>query len=762
MFKLLKWLITVVIIGFLVLTAALYGLLSLSLPKLDGKHASDAVAADVSIARDALGQVVIDAKTRADAAYALGFAHGQDRLFQMDLLRRSAAGELSELFGKAALNLDRRMRFHQFRARSESIVEQLPEHHKYALQAYSKGVNEARSQISFDSFEYQLTGAPIVPWQPADSILVIFAMYLDLQAGNFQRDQVLIQLDSLFGAPMRLFLTQPSQYQAALDGSKLPQIDMIPPNLEGMVKQVRAQAISSQPQYGSNNWAVTGELTHSNKAMLSDDMHLGLNVPAIWYRAQLNYQHNDQPYQVTGVSLPGAPAIVVGSNNQVAWGFTNGYLDTADWIELNEQTRTWQVTEHIALPDGQSEQYKLLMSDYGPVKSFNGMQYALSWVAHQPYAVNLNLLEFERASSVDDAMRLAPEVGIPVQNLMIVDALGHAGWQPIGAIPSRTTPSDIAVKEADYSPLWQKNELRRPRVANPEQHRLWTANARVVSTSEHLRFGDGGYALGARAQQIRDRLYAKQQFTEQDFNQLQQDNEARFLTPWHSHLTQLLSQAPQSQYSNELAFLESWQGCACPESVGYTLVKHFRAALIDEVFAPVEAMMLQHDTSLSHIKRYFEPALWQLLKHKPPSWLNGHESWQALQLHAFEQATLELTNKHGSDIAAWQWGKVNALKVRHPFSQQIPILSGFLDMPTMPAFGDTFMPAVQKPSFGASQRFVAQPGALENAIMTIAGGQSGHPLSSFYRTGFKAYAQGEATPLLPMTTIHKLVITAKK
>ncbi|WP_105166546.1 penicillin acylase family protein [Pseudoalteromonas sp. T1lg23B] len=762
MLKVLKWLLTLLVLIGLAATAMIYGLLFLSLPTLDGKQSSRAISADIKIARDSLGQAVIKAQNRQDAAYGLGFAHGQDRFFQMDLLRRNAAGELSELFGEAALNLDKQMRFHQFRERSEQIYAQLPQSHKNVLTAYTQGVNEGQAQAGFNTFEYYLTGAQIRAWQPADSILVIFAMYLDLQAGNFERDQALIQIDSLFGAKMKAFLTQPSHYQAALDGSELPVGTVPTPTLDSNNSPVMARHIKSLPHYGSNNWAVTGALTETNKAMVSDDMHLGLNVPAIWYRAQLNYKFEDEQIQVTGVSLPGAPAIVVGTNNKVAWGFTNGYLDVADWVELDEQSNTWQEFEKIALPNGELHQYELTMSEFGPVKAFNDKQYALSWVAHQPYAVNLNLLEFERAGNVNEAMSLAPDVGIPVQNLMVVDHLGHIGWQPMGAIPRRTEPVDLAVLAADFPTGWQQNETQRPSVVNPAEGRLWSANSRVMSVREHLRFGDGGYALGARAVQIRDRLLSKQQFNERDFNLLQQDNEALFLKPWHERLTQLLSVSEQSkqQYATDLKHLAAWQACACAESVGYTLVKHFRAAVIDVALAPIEEKLRARGSSLSSIKNYLEPAIWQLLTEQPESWLNGHKDWNALQLAAYQTVKETLSASYGSDMQAWRWGNVNALTIGHPFSQQLPILSGLLDMPRVPAFGDTFMPAVQGPSFGASQRFIAQPGELDKAIMTIAGGQSGHPSSVFYRAGFAAYANGEATPLLPGEMIHQLHIQA--
>jgi penicillin amidase len=747
----------VVILG-LGSTAFVYGVLTLSLPTLDGKGSSNAVTAPVKISRDTLGQAVITANNRIDAAYGLGYAHGQDRFFQMDLLRRNAAGELSELFGKAAIGLDKKMRFHQLRKRSHAILKTLPDSDKQLLESYAQGVNEGLAQVGYSSFEYLLTGAKQKPWLSEDSLLVIFSMYLDLQSATFERDQALIQIEQQYGVNMVAFLTQPSQYQAALDGSKLALFSDEIPQHPQQVLQARVN-IKANLEVGSNNWAVTGALTTSGAGMVSDDMHLSLAVPVIWYRAQVNYMKNNIQTQVTGVSLPGTPAIVVGTNNHIAWGFTNGYLDTADWIALSDNSKTWQVDEIIALPDGATETYSLILSEYGPVKYINDKPYALSWAAHQLYAVNMQLLKLEQGKTVDDALVIASDVGIPVQNLMVVDGKGNAAWKNMGGIPARKAPSELAVSTDDYSPLWQRNEVVRPFVKNPINGRLWTGNSRVVSVADHSRFGNGGYALGARSSQIRDRLREKQIFNESDFYQLQRDNQARFLTPWHTLLLKQLKKDPSSnaQYISELI---NWQQCACPQSVGYTLVKRYRDEVINSVFSNVEATLNEQKGTLKYIKRDLEPAVWQLIKSQPQSWINPRFThWDQQLQGAFAQTITKLTDEFGNNLQNWQWGKVNELVIEHPFAKEMPILAKLLNMPTAPGFGDSYMPAVQKPRFGASQRFIAQPGHLENAILAVPGGQSGHPLSEFYRAGFNDYIEGKQTPLLPQTLIHQIVIT---
>ncbi|MBS3797081.1 penicillin acylase family protein [Pseudoalteromonas sp. BDTF-M6] len=747
----LRWvqrLVVGVIILLLLGTAGVYGALSLSLPTLDGRGSSDALESTVTIKRDALGQAIIDAQSMNDAAYGLGFAHGQDRFFQMDLLRRNSAGELSELFGEAALELDKKMRFHQLRQRSERIFAQLPQSQQALLSSYSRGVNEAQQAQTLKGFEYLLSGAEVTPWQPEDSLLVIYSMYLDLQASNFERDMVLEQIERLYSRQMREFLTQPSPYQSALDGSEISLKEQAIPMLSAAKLSASVPEIIASREVGSNNWAVSGELTSSGQPMVADDMHLGLAVPIIWYRAQLNIAD----IQVTGVSLPGAPAIVVGSNDNIAWGFTNAYVDTSDWIRLDGDDTVEKVQETIAIAGGKTHAFSLSVSEYGPVQEVNGQRYALSWVGHYDYAVNLDLANLATAASVTQAFQIADNAGMPVQNLMVVDKQGQIGWQPMGAIAARTNPSDVALDAQEFQAEWLSNEPQRPRVMNPNSGRLWSANARVISTREHERLGDGGYALGARQQQIRDRLFAQSRFDEQAFLALQLDNEARFLAKWQALLVATLKEQGSTQ---NLPLVEQWQGCACADSIGYTMVRYFRSAVMDTLFADIESSLARHQLSLGPIKRNLEPATWQLLEN-PSVW--GFADKQQLLSKSFNLALARLRAKFGEDTANWRWGNVNALELKHPFAKQIPQLGSWLNMPKVEAFGDSFMPAVQRTDFGASQRFIAQPGRLEQAIMAIPGGQSAHPLSAFYRAGYEQYATHQATPLLPGAPEHRLEI----
>ncbi|MBD3584863.1 penicillin acylase family protein [Salinimonas sp. HHU 13199] len=756
----MKWLFISLLILLLLAVGAVFFTFNQSLPQLDGDVRAPGLQSQAVLARDELGQAIITGDSRLDAAYALGVAHGQDRFFQMDLQRRAAAGELSQWVGERALEVDKQARFHQFRQRARQILTTLPDTQRQLLQRYSQGVNFALSRMGSRPFEYWLTLSTPKPWTPEDSLLVVFSMYMDLQLGQVELDLARTGLTRYFGQSMLVFLNAPSRYQAALDGSKLSPYQGNIPSLETPFTALWHG--TAPPDIGSNNWGVSGALTDSGSAMIANDMHLGLRVPIIWYRAQLNYpsDNSGEQVQVSGVTLPGLPGVVVGTNGKIAWGFTNANLDNIDWLALDDNHDTWQVIEDISLPDG-SYSYHITMSEFGPVREIDGQRYALKWVAHQPYAVNLNIVNLDEATSVSEAISIARQIRIPVQNMVIADAAGTIAWTPAGAVTARSTPTATAVPAGQYDASWSENVTQLPVYQSPKYPRIWTANARVISADELQRFGDGGYALGARSQQIKQRLMEKEVFSEQDFYAIQLDNEALFLTRWHALLKDTLGQA-DGDYTQALSALENWQACACESSVGYTLVKHFRARLINMLLSPIFSKLEASGYKPNGLLRQVEPAIWQLLDSQPDDWLPADtKSWQALKLTAFEKSTEALLSEAGtgSTMDDLNWGKVNALRVSHPFASTVPLVGKHLNMPVVSGFGDTFMPAVQGPAFGASQRFFVRPGELEKAILTLPGGQSGHPLSPFYKTGFDDYVSGRDTPLLPGKPIYTLTLT---
>ena len=777
----IKWLVFGVLTLLSVTAIALYISLRLSLPALDGNSATYHVDAPTELSRDDLGHAMVKANDIFDAAYALGFAHAQDRFFQMDLQRRTASGNLSQWVGDIALDIDKKARFHQFEQRAKAVFENLPARQQELLVRYAHGVNDALSEYTLPPFEYLAAGVDVVQWRPTDSILVIYSMYMDLQGSQVELDLAREALLSTFGQDVYGFITQPSNYQAALDASEIPLLDApipaypasfrttAPQPDEGSPKEdtaiARAQYNAAElPDIGSNNWAVTGAHTSTGAGLLANDMHLSLRVPIIWYRAQLNYQDAGKNVQVTGVSLPGLPGIVVGTNGHIAWGFTNANLDNVDWIALDDDTATTTVTERIPLPDGEHE-FSFDVSQFGPVRELNGKRYALNWVAHHPFAANLGIVDFGTANTVDAAVKTGKHIAIPTQNLVIVDKDGSAAWLPGGAVMARERATFTAIKESNTANTSPQRATNLPEVINPSMGRIWTANARVISAEDTKVWGNGGYALGARGQQIRDRLFEKDTFNETDFYAIQLDNHAQFLIPWQ-HLLYGLLNMQDIEFKPDLAYLNAWKECACEDSVGYTLVKYFRQEVVQTLFGGLLSTLDKQGVNSRTLLRGIEPATWQLIHSQPSSWLPADtESFDELLVDAYRRAKHKLLDKYSpveADMETLAWGKVNALSVEHPFASQIPLVGSMLNMQQVEGFGDTYMPAVQAPKFGASERFFVSPGHLEDAILTLPGGQSGHPLSDFFTAGFNDYAVHAATPLLPSKPIHSRVFYKKE
>ncbi|MEE4380349.1 MAG: penicillin acylase family protein [Candidatus Competibacteraceae bacterium] len=790
----LRW-VLILTSGLLILGIAggvwLYAQLHNSLPQLNGQLSLAGLSDRVTIQRDGLGIPTIHGTNRLDVAHATGFVHAQDRFFQMDLLRRVAAGELAEIVGIAALPKDRAARIHRFRTRAREVLPTFPETDQTLIARYTNGVNAGLSALAAPPFEYLLLRTTPQPWQPEDTLLVIYAMYLDLQGREAKRESFYGIMHDVLPAELFAFLAPPgTEWDAPLQG--LVFSTPAPPGPE--VLDLRRQpptplAENDQPfrhtdetvATGSNNWAVTGSETAHGSALLADDMHLGLSVPNIWYRVSLVYPaDNGQERQITGATLPGAPAIVVGSNGHVAWGLTNSQGDWNDLVLLTSPMddpetyltpegprRFQQVQETIAVKDAADDILTIRETHWGPVydTDHQGRLRALRWVAHDQEAVNLGLLRLETATTVDQAMTVAQQTGVPAQNFVVADADGHIGWTILGPIPRRfghsgRTPQIWADGSRGWDGWLQPAEY--PRIVDPLSGRLWTANARVVSSEWLAKIGYGGYRLGARAQQIRDALITMEGPDEQDMLALQLDDRALFLSRWQDLLLTVLTPETLDDNSSrrELRhYVENWGGRAAVDSVGYRLVRNFRGAVSNRVFTPLVVACIQADEHFNYDWiRQQEGPLWRLITEQPQNLLDSRYSdWQQLLLAGVDDV-LEQQANEGSDLTTYTWGAHNTSRIDHPFSRFVPWLEAWLDMPDIALPGDINMPRVQTPTAGASQRMVVSPGREEQGIFHMPAGQSGHPLSPHYRDGHQAWVQGRPSAFLPGSPVNTLTL----
>jgi len=769
-----------VLIGASVL--GLYLLLRASLPQLDGEHAVKGLRQVVSIERDGNGMATIDAQDRRDAAMATGFIHAQERFFQMDLLRRNAAGELSYLFGPVALERDREIGLHRFRQRARQRLNDIPANHRALLEAYTQGVNQGVQGLAARPFEYHLLQAGLQPWQAEDTLLVLYSMYLDLQYHDGRRDLSLDLMKRHLPGPLYDFLHPAgSHWDAPIDNSSsnatpVPQIPWPKPQQQAEVS-TDGEAADLMP--GSNNWAVSGELTPYSAAMLANDMHLGIRVPNIWYRLQLNWHEQDKHHQLTGLSLPGTPLVVVGTNTRLAWGFTNSYGDWSDLIRLKldksgEQYLTPQgylpfsyPSRSIDIKGQQSEQQQIKETIWGPVigEDEDGTPLVYRWVAHDPQGANLNMLALETTDTVDKAVAIAATAGMPAQNIMLADSDGNIGWTIAGPMPIRFGFDGLYISDwSDGTRGWAgyRQATDYPVVINPDNQRLWTANARVIGGRDYEKIGDGGYALGARNQQIRNRLLAKNTFSEHDFLDIQMDDRALFLTPWRDlMLEQVLPQSAHPQTDKITEYLQNWSARADTESLAYLLVRQFRLTVRDLVYQDLLRLMQDKhpDFSFRAIRNQLEIPLWQLVTEQPMHLLpQGMDSWDNLFALALDKTLKDLDDEYG-DWQQLSWGQFNQVQIRHPLSNFVPLLGMLTDMPARPLAGDSFMPNVSRNAFGASQRLVVAPGQERHGILHMPSSQSGHPLAPYFNNGHEAWRLGEPTPLLPGKIDYKLKLT---
>ncbi|HKT71477.1 MAG TPA: penicillin acylase family protein [Steroidobacteraceae bacterium] len=804
---------TVAAVGIAVLLvpiATAWLLLRGSLAQLDGKLDSMPVSHSVAIERDALGVPTIRAASREDLAFATGFVHGQDRFFEMDLYRRLASGELAELVGVRGLEQDRQARLFGFRRVARLSLQEASPEQRSILEAYARGVNAGLNGLRSRPWEYWVLRSTPRPWAPEDTFLVTHSMWWQLQYRGFATERIRAAINSRLRGPdcaggwkcgLQFLYPARTGWDAPLSSLDAPGATFSTPPVPGPdVLDVRSGAATavglratsadaalrpmsadtglqsmsaelpadSVPAIGSNNWAVAGRLTATGAALVANDMHLEARVPNVWYRVRLTIPagRNEPGLDLNGLTLPGAPLLIAGSNGYVAWGFTNSYGSWSDLKPARCVAATDARTEVIHVQGGADVSLEVRWGSAGVVfaQEPDGKQcWFASWLAQVPAATNLNLMSLERATSVEQVLSLAPGIGIPHQNLVVGDRSGHIGWTIAGRIPTDEGPD-----RADGTSPFTTPQTH-PRLLDPPGGRIWTANARVTGdpVAEAQIGGDRAsvgayYDLGARARQIHDDLLAiEAPATPADMLRIQLDDRAVFLSRWHDLLTELLDEQALAQHPRRVQLrrlVVTWDSRASVDSVGYRLVRDFRERTQVAVWTMIlEALGLEPGAA-TPIPMQFEGPLWTLVTERPPHLLAAsYATWRDFLLAQVDTTIDEAEAACGS-LARCTWGRHHPVAIRHPLSSGLPFLARFLDMPVVELPGDHRMPRVQDGPIGASERFAVSPGHEDQGYIHFPGGQSGHPLSPYYRAGFEAWARGTPLPFLPGPAQHRLTL----
>ena len=788
--RLIRRLLLAVFVLILLAAAGVWLVLRASLPHLDGTVHTPAVQAPVAVERDALGTATVRGARRRDVLYALGYVHAQERWFEMDLMRRLSSGELAELVGPAALGLDKQHRPFRMRALAERTVAAMSEDDRNDLGAYRDGANAGLAALGSRPWEYWLLGSTPRPWVDADSLLVAATMFFDLNDSTNARELAFAQIKAALGDDVYQFLaTTGGPWDAPLTGEALPypalppaaSVDLhgVDPNLLHMPPESSERHVTP----GSNGFAVGGTLTGTHAAIVANDMHLGLRVPNIWFRTRLQYpaaQAGAEAIDLIGVTLPGAPVLVAGSNRHVAWAFTNSYGDWTDWVRVTldaagthyrtaeGSTPLERIEEVIHVRGAADEKLEVRVTRWGPIlaKDTDGTPLALAWTALQPGGIGTELTHMESAATVRDAIAIANRCGMPAQNFVVGDRDGHVGWTIAGRIPKRSAnydprlPSDWSQPDTGWQGWLDPDDY--PRLIDPPTARIWTANARTLDAggADFAHMGDGGYDLGARQRQIRDDLNAKTTFAPDDLLAIQLDDRALLLGHWHDVLDGVLQAAGNDASLGDMRKrLDGWNGRADPASVAYRLTHDYRREVIDTVLdgfaAAVRAKFPDFKLPVLPQGEIITDAI---LIQRPANLLPpGYTDWDDLLRKCAERVAARL-GKQAGGLGERTWGETDATRIRHALSSSLPGFGWLLDMPQQRLPGDSNMPRVQGATFGASERFGVEPGHEEFGYFHMPGGQSDHPLSPFYGAGHGDWAQGKATPFLPGAAKYTLTL----
>ena len=766
-----------------------------SLPQLDGPATVAGLTAGVTIDRDSLGVPTITGANRADVARALGWVHAQERFFQMDLMRRKAAGELAEVVGAAALGLDKAARMHGFRALARGAVARATAEERAVVEAYTAGVNAGLAALSEKPFEYLALRVSPQPWRAEDCGLVSYAITLDMQPDPVGYERMLGTLRETLGAEaLAFFVPLIGPRDAALDGSTAP-LAKIPPaqaiNLRRAGAATPAKVSGLAPGAGerelpgSNAFALAGAHTASGVAMLANDMHLRLGLPNTWYRAALVWTDEGTQRRVVGATLPGTPSLIVGSNGRVAWGVTAAQIDTCDLVVVQtgispelyrvpgrEALAQIEVRpETILVKGGEPVVMEYRWTVWGPIVGADEKDRPIAqrWIAHEPEAINFGFFGFETAPNTAAAVAVAQRSGVTPLNVLIVDSAGEIAWTLAGRVPKRVGvdgrfPVMWTFGDRRWDGMLRPDEV--PVVRAPAGGRLWSANHRMLGGAAAARLGDGGHDFPMRAAQIRDALAGLERAEPKDLLALQLDDRALALGRWRELLLRVLSPevvAGKPDRAELRARVESGAARATTDDVGYRLVRGWRDAVAKRVLDPIFASCVAVDRKFNWGRLPYEEPLWALLEQKPLHLLSPRESsWEELLVAAADEVVAGL-EQSGTPLAQATWGRKNVARIEHPLAQTLPAwvpnsLTSWLRLTADELPGDRDMPRFQRPNYGASERLVVSPGREAEGIFHMPGGQSGHPLSPFFRAGHAAWVRGDATPFLPGKTEHTVTL----
>jgi penicillin amidase len=770
-------------VGAIVVLAALDWVNSIArsaLPQLDGIAQVSGISARVTATRDGHGVPTIEASNLDDLFFTQGYVIAQDRLWQMDVMRRFAAGELSEILGVDLLKHDREQRILGMRVAARKALEVGSEQDRARFEAYARGVNAyIDSHRDRLPLEFLILRYSPRPWTPEDSALIAAQMVKDLNHYPYKdalaREKILARLGPELTADLYVNSSwhdrPPTVSRPNLDqdtGDKDDGMDTgggtsvasrnPTPATDSLVFEPETD---SRPVIGSNNWVVSGAHTVSGKPLLSNDMHLGHQMPNLWYEAHLRAGDFD----VAGVTLPGMPFVIVGHNQRIAWGFTNIgptvedlYVETFNPKGQYLTPDGWKEPEHrqeiIHVKGKPDVSMDVVLTRHGPVITElipgESRKLALRWTLYDGtrnpfFDVNSarNWEEFRRAFSKLDA---------PGQNVVFADADGNIGYQATGKIPIRASGdgslpengSDNAHEWIGYIPF---DKL--PSAFNPASGIVATANGRITPDGYPYSISTGWEAPW-RSARIYRVLESGKKFSAADMLTLQTDIYSEFERYSAERFVYAVDHAqnPSARARQVAEIMRGWDGRMTADSVAPVIAARARAELVRLVLEPklgsAPKNQEQIQTSLSWKSYHWGmQSVWMenLLQHQPKRWLpDTYANYNELLAAAVTAAVSD--PKAPKDLNLWKWGAYNPVEIQHPILERIPILRRWTGPGVQPQSGSGYTLKAVSRSHGPSERMTVDLADLDQSTLNLVTGEAGNFLSPYYMDQWKAWYEG--------------------
>ena len=795
----LRWLALSLLLLLLVAATVggwLYYTATTALPQLDGSLVVTGLSAPAAVTRDAHGVPSIEAANLEDLFLAQGYVTAQDRLWEMDMTRRFAAGDMAEVLGAEWVKHDREQRILGLEARAEQALQELSPRDRSYLEAYARGVNDfIAQQRDRLPLEFRILRYSPRSWTPVDSLVIEANMVKELNhysaKVSLEREKILAKL----GPELTADLYPNSSWRdhpPGQDTQKMGTLAPVPPGAGvESAPSLAGMAISQlelRPELGSNDWVVSGAHTASGKPLLSNDPHLGHQMPALWYEAHLT----SGDFDVAGVTLPGTPTVVLGHNQRIAWGFTNigptvedVFIENFNSSGQYQTPQGWQEPQRrhevIHVKGRQDVSFDVLVTRHGPIISDlipgEKRMLALQWTLYTPNSLALPFVDVDAAQSWNDFRQAFSAWVAPGQNVVYADVDGNIGYQGTGRVPIRASgDGSLPVSGSDNSHEWTGYVPfdKLPSVFNPPSGILATANGRITPDKYP-------YSLTVewgppyRTERIYKVLGADKRFTPADMLTLQTDVYSAFDRFCAERFVYALDHekgiSPRTRQAREL--MRNWDGRMLADSAAAAVEASAREELYRELLEPRLGAAPADGNSESGLSwktyEWFMRPVWleNVLLYEPQRWLPANFKDYNQLLAGAVEAALQRPDVP-ANLADWQWGELNPVEINHPIFGAIPILRRWAGPGRQPQSGDSYTVKAVGRHFGPSERTTVDLANLDDSTLNIVTGQSGNLFSPYYMDQWTAWFSG-STFRLPFSAqavaaarAHQLVLQPEK